>query len=1162
MGPGRRVGAVGWRSRGRVASADRERRFFGGELSDAGFVWCGFGRFRLVGRFVVRRLHDRVVGGCRFVLGGCGVLVGGFAGRVVWWWAARFGVGWVGVVVVLVRRVVGERAVSRSGDGGGRSRLKEAVAVRTRRWRGGRLRYLAASAGAGGARHRLWHSILGVAVVVAVVGALLVPLASTPGRGLGHAQLTATTGPPSGELFSPSEWWGGGNLAEHCAMCISGTVAAVMTPPTTDPAKMVNTATGDLSDSYTLFAVPDQGGELNLTLTYDAQGPTAGSATNPLFGLHWTDNWNSQIVSAAGQGYSGYDVVESNGSVDAFADESSTYGTSNDCPSGMVPKNPSNAGSFCADPRVDATLATTSSSGFVVTSGTSTQTYSYLGSLQAEGSVANPSAEQITTNIAGPGPDGCRGGYCEAMTDAAGRYVTIQYDCSTQSGGTCAGTQGGEATAVYGPGGEQYTFPTPATQTSPTLAEIEGPATSADAGPAWKFGYSSSVSGQLASITDPDGNQTTYAFNANGTVETANQVGYTYSDTCASGDEPACLGSNDSRVTTVTEPDGQVDTYSYYEGVLQQQTVGTTTTTSPFYQKTTYGYTNPAVPGGNTTETITSPTNVTTAVTDEVGNVLSKTVRAAAGVTLSYTGSLQTYTVPAGVTSVAVDASGAQGGTGDGGSAGGEGGEVVATVPVTPGEVLDAVVGGAGASAATTADSYGGGGTDSGSASFGGAGGGGTYLYSGSSLTQADVLVAAGGGGGGGYDSTGVAGGAGGDPGTAGNGYSAGASGGAGGTQAAGGAGGTAVCASSTAYGGTGTTFTGGNGGVFSGLGSGGGGGGYFGGGGGCNDLIGGGGGGGSSYANAAATGVAYMTGVRSGNGQLVISPSILQASYAAYNSFDEPCWTAPAGVAIPSSPTCSKGPAADSGATFDTYDSAGDLLTQTDPEGNVTTYGYDQYGQRCWQAAPGVTVPTGASCADPPPGSTHVSYDADGNVVSSSTPDGLGTAYASDTTTATYDEVGQITSLTPPDGNVGTVGWQAGTAVGQRLDSVSCPSTDFCVAASVDSAGEIYTYNGSTWSAATNLGSRIAAVTCVSSTFCMAVSLDAAGEVASGPRCKSTTGVGSSRSLVSRERNPRSCPHEYHRSSASAPRLTTCSVPSASWARCWRRWLGSGCGC
>jgi hypothetical protein len=49
-----------------------------------------------------------------------------------------------------------------------------------------------------------------------------------------------------------------------------------------------------------------------------------------------------------------------------------------------------------------------------------------------------------------------------------------------------------------------------------------------------------------------------------------------------------------------------------------------------------------------------------------------------------------TWTVPAGVTSIGVDASGAQGS----GTLGGLGGRVLAIVPVTPGEALTVEVGG------------------------------------------------------------------------------------------------------------------------------------------------------------------------------------------------------------------------------------------------------------------------------------------------------------------------------------------------------------------------------------------------------------------------------------------------------------------------------------
>lgn len=63
--------------------------------------------------------------------------------------------------------------------------------------------------------------------------------------------------------------------------------------------------------------------------------------------------------------------------------------------------------------------------------------------------------------------------------------------------------------------------------------------------------------------------------------------------------------------------------------------------------------------------------------------------------TFNYTGGVQTYTVPVGVTSITVDAYGAQGGN-NALSAGGLGGYIKSTLTVTPGSVLNIYVGGAG----------------------------------------------------------------------------------------------------------------------------------------------------------------------------------------------------------------------------------------------------------------------------------------------------------------------------------------------------------------------------------------------------------------------------------------------------------------------------------
>lgn len=245
-----------------------------------------------------------------------------------------------------------------------------------------------------------------------------------------------------------------------------------------------------------------------------------------------------------------------------------------------------------------------------------------------------------------------------------------------------------------------------------------------------------------------------------------------------------------------------------------------------------------------------------------------------------------TFTVPAGVTSLSVKLwGGGGGGAGGGYSAsggnGGGGGYVSASVSVTPGEVLNIYVGGGGNGGA-----YNSAGNDAGG---GGGGGGYSSIYRGSTL----LAIAAGGGGGGGsrYTLSGGNGGAGGGAtgisgSTIGYGY-----GGSGGTQSAGGSGG----ANTSVNDGTnGSYLTGGNGadgrtsdgndgsGIAGGLSSGGNGGlaninttraagggggsGYYGGGGGSgtrnnNADAGGGGGGGSSYVISSATSIINTAG-------------------------------------------------------------------------------------------------------------------------------------------------------------------------------------------------------------------------------------------------------------------------------------------------------------
>ncbi len=259
--------------------------------------------------------------------------------------------------------------------------------------------------------------------------------------------------------------------------------------------------------------------------------------------------------------------------------------------------------------------------------------------------------------------------------------------------------------------------------------------------------------------------------------------------------------------------------------------------------------------------------------------------------TFSFTGGVQNYTVPPGVTSVRLDASGAQGGDANGGTTpgiGGRGGHAAGTLAVTPGQQLLVLVGGR--------NGFNGGGTGGAGSSTSGNGGGASDVRTGPTL-GARVIVAAGGGGGAGGPQVcpgvggagGAGGGAGGLIGANGTGCSTNIAGpGGGGTASAGGAGGTpsSNCGLTANPGVVGAHGVGGAGGTavmcntggFRGAGGGGGGGGIWGGGGGAAGTSGdtgswggGGGGGGASFVGTLVD--ASMTpGVRTGDGAVTIT--------------------------------------------------------------------------------------------------------------------------------------------------------------------------------------------------------------------------------------------------------------------------------------------------
>jgi hypothetical protein len=239
--------------------------------------------------------------------------------------------------------------------------------------------------------------------------------------------------------------------------------------------------------------------------------------------------------------------------------------------------------------------------------------------------------------------------------------------------------------------------------------------------------------------------------------------------------------------------------------------------------------------------------------------------------TFNLTGGTQTFTVPAGVTSINIEAWGAEGGSALNNASwdplfqmGGNGGYSSGTLAVTPGQVLHVYVGGRGNAGA--AGGFNGGGSAAGSDPNTTSSGGGASdirILPGGLANR--VLVAGGGGGAewaGGGNQAGQGGGL--TGGVNGGGDSPAASGNPG-TQVAAGTAGSDPCGGSFGPTSGGAFGVGGN--SVTGHSGGGGGGWYGGGGGGCDGH----GGGGSSYIGGV-TGGNTIPGVRNGDGQIIIT--------------------------------------------------------------------------------------------------------------------------------------------------------------------------------------------------------------------------------------------------------------------------------------------------
>lgn len=254
----------------------------------------------------------------------------------------------------------------------------------------------------------------------------------------------------------------------------------------------------------------------------------------------------------------------------------------------------------------------------------------------------------------------------------------------------------------------------------------------------------------------------------------------------------------------------------------------------------------------------------------------------------TYTGSNQTFTVPAGVTSLTVKMWGAGGAGSFTGGSGGSGAFVKGTLTVTPGLTYYIIVGGPGQYSGTTSSAGGFGGGGSSGGKNGGSGGGFSGIFSSSALTQSNAVVIAGGGGGAGYFSSITYGGGGGaTTGSSGGNKSGSFLGGSGGTVTTGGVGGAVGNTSNSTVGENGIALTGGKGGTTPprAYNGGGGGGGYYGGGGGYSSdntaNYSSGGGGGSSFLGTLST-PTNIAGTTNTTGNATQAPGNTETEYTS----------------------------------------------------------------------------------------------------------------------------------------------------------------------------------------------------------------------------------------------------------------------------------------
>lgn len=425
---------------------------------------------------------------------------------------------------------------------------------------------------------------------------------------------------PEGGPLEVSELIGGANPSEPCGECALAAIG--LQRLVSDP---VNTATGALDESYTDTNIPTFGPALGFTRSYDsgvAQTQATAGAPGPL-GYGWSDNW-SMSLSFDDPSAGAVTVVQENGSQVAFSSPSGGI-----CPLGT--SSPGTPGSYCAPPRVTATLAQDPTSGDYTLTRMNGENFVFntTGELISESDAAGNTLN-ISYAAPPPGSGSCPAAAitCETVTSASGRGLVIAFDSAglvtqvtdplgrswtyryCQSGQNGCST--GDLVAAVDPAGDTTTYTydsaNPITNLDHDLLSVVDPNQQPggpDAGTQTTFNYG--LGGRIIKVIEPQGRTTTFAYQGNNlafsggaTLETdpdGNQNLDTYIDGALTGEQKGYGTSSPSTSsyqrdvstllpTQITDPDGHITTIVY-------DTAGNTlSVTDPDGRISTYAYNN------------------------------------------------------------------------------------------------------------------------------------------------------------------------------------------------------------------------------------------------------------------------------------------------------------------------------------------------------------------------------------------------------------------------------------------------------------------------------------------------------------------------------------------------------------------------------------------